>query len=233
MMLLMLMLMFDLDFVVVVWSRRYGTLNAVRFTVGVWRRFGFGRFWYNDLDSKSWNCTKKCSCLLYDIYMFLTKMSESSKKTVVPDIGGLEWDHVRPPLCDHICPIESIEVHGVFFKCICRLCVCGNTLVIHISGAQWPSCISLAERMAFFGILINMVLGPARWQSNVSLHGWYQHGTSFWSSIHKVWRQGITREDKKRMNCSNDYSRLHKFVKKWEVFVCLGQTSISQISKHV
>ena len=107
------------------------------------------------------------------------------------------------------------------------------TLVIHISGAQWPSCISLAERMAFFGILINMVLGLARWQSYVSLHGWYQHGTSFWSSTHKVWRQGITREDKKRMNCSNDYSRLRKFVKKWEVFVCLGQTSISQIAKHV
>jgi len=33
---------------------------------------------------------------LYDIYMYLAKTSEGSK-TVVTDIGGLEWDHVTPP----------------------------------------------------------------------------------------------------------------------------------------
>ena len=34
---------------------------------------------------------------MYDIYIYLGKTSEGSK-TVVPDIGGLEWDHVRKPL---------------------------------------------------------------------------------------------------------------------------------------
>ena len=37
---------------------------------------------------------KKCSCLLYDISMYLAKISEGSK-TVVTDIGGLEGDHVE------------------------------------------------------------------------------------------------------------------------------------------
>jgi hypothetical protein len=38
----------------------------------------------------------------------------------------------------------------------------------HISGARWPGDISLAEMMAFFGILIKMVLRPTPGQSYVS-----------------------------------------------------------------
>ena len=77
------MMMFDVVVVVVVvvWSRSYGTQRRTFYCVG-------------DLDSKNYNCTEKLSCLLYDIYMYLTEMSEGISKTVVTDIGGLEWDHV-------------------------------------------------------------------------------------------------------------------------------------------
>ena len=51
---MLLMFDVDVDVVVVVCSRRYSTQHHVCFTVGgVWRRFGSGRFWHNDLNSKS------------------------------------------------------------------------------------------------------------------------------------------------------------------------------------
>ena len=44
---------------------------------------------------------------MYDIYMYLAKTSEGSK-TVVPDIGGLERDHVRGKAD------EMIDIHDAF-----------------------------------------------------------------------------------------------------------------------